>query len=53
MEVKTKKIFDQKVSYDPALEKIQETVKTPIKEQKFNDMLNRIGEKKLKTLVDE
>ena len=34
MEVKTKKSFDQKVSYDPALDNIQETVKIPIKEQK-------------------
>ncbi|MBK8390875.1 MAG: hypothetical protein IPL23_17015 [Saprospiraceae bacterium] len=52
MEIKTKKIFTQKVSYDPKLDNIQETIKTPVKDQKFNEMVNRIGEKKLKTLLD-
>ena len=53
MEVKIKKIFEQKVSYDPALDHIQKKVKSPIKEQKFNDMLTRIGEQKLKTLLND
>ena len=53
MEVKTKKIFIQKVTYDPKLDDVQKKVKTPVKEQKFNEMLIRIGEKKLKTLVKE
>lgn len=51
MEVKTKKIFKQKVTYDPKLDDVQKKVKTPVKEQKFNEMLDRIGEKKLKTLL--
>ncbi len=52
MEAKVKKSFSQKVTYDPKLENMESKVKSPIKEQKFNKMLNKFGEKKLSNLVE-
>jgi|JI81BgreenRNA_FD_contig_31_1878023_length_578_multi_1_in_0_out_0_2 hypothetical protein len=52
MKVKIKKVFDQKVSYDPKLDNIQTEIKAPIKEQKFKEMVTRIGEKNLRTLIN-
>lgn len=53
MEIKTKKTFNQEVTYDSKLNDIEKKIKAPIKEQKFNEMVNRIGEKKLKTLLNK
>lgn len=51
MKVKPKKVFDQKVTYDPKLDDVQKRVKTTVKDHKFNEMVNKIGEQKLKTLL--
>jgi hypothetical protein len=48
MEHKTIKSFKQKVTYDPKLNGLEKKIKSPVKEQKFNEMVNRSGEKKLK-----
>jgi hypothetical protein len=45
-------VFDQKVSYDPKLDNIQTEIKSLVKEQKFKEMVSRIGEKKLSALLD-
>ncbi len=45
-------MFDQKVSYDPKLDNIQTEIKSLVKEQKFKEMVSRIGEKKLSALLD-
>jgi len=53
MEVKIKKLFHQKIFYDPKLDDIQNKVKSPIKEQKFNEMLNRLDDKMLEALLKD
>ena len=51
MEVKVKKSFEQKLSYDPKLDGLERIVISPIKEKKFDDMIDRIGENGLTSLL--
>jgi hypothetical protein len=53
MKVKVKKSFSQKVTYDPKLDNMENKVKSPVKEQKFNEMLKKFGEKKISTFVSK
>ena len=53
MEVKVKKSFEQKVTYDPNLDGLEKSIKSPIKEQKFDEMVKRLGAEKLRSLTIE
>lgn len=51
MEVKVKKTYIQKSTHDFTLENIESKVKSVIKEKKFNEMLERLGEDKIKRII--
>lgn len=51
MEVKVKKTFVQKVTYDAKLDNIEKIVKSSVKEEKFNEMVDRLGEDKIKAII--
>jgi hypothetical protein len=51
MEVKVKKTFIQKITFDSALENIESKVRSVNKEKKFNEMVERLGEEKIKKIT--
>ena len=52
MEVKLKKTFAQKVTIDSKLEGLTKSIKSPVKDKKFDEMVSRMGLQKLKTLTE-
>ena len=47
MEVNVKKTFVRKVTYDAKLDNIEKVVKSHVKEEKFNEMVDKLGEDKI------
>ncbi len=51
MEVNVKKTFVRKVTYDAKLDNIEKVVKSHVKEEKFNEMVDKLGEDKIKAII--
>ncbi len=51
MEVKVKKTFVQKITCDAKLDNIEKIVKSSVKEEKFNEMVERLGEDNIKAII--